>query len=509
MSDYELIITEGYKKGHRFMVNDGEVTIGRSKDNVIVLEDDRVSRYHCRIARNNTGKYEIKDLDSTNSTFVNDIKTREKALDIGDQIKIGDTLFLFTTVKDAEKISQEEVRKKGTRIITVTQMKIAPEESKILDSALIGDDIEALKNAHKNLAMMYKIGMIINSTQDIARLIEMLAEKLLEILQPDRVVIMLFANGRGKIVKKVVRTKYGDFEDADNVSMSVIQEASSEGMAILSYDALADDRFKYKQSVILNRIRSAICVPIKSREEVLGVIYIDTHINIGKFTEQDLQFLSIIANQAGVAIHNAKLYEDMDDLFTGSLKTLVAAIEAKDPVTSGHSIRVMKFSLAIAEEIGLDKEIIHNLKISALLHDIGKIGIPESILGKPAALSEDEFTRMKEHPARGAEIIKNIKNVEEVVSGVRHHHERFDGYGIPDGLKGEKIPLISRILAVADTFDAMAFDRPYRKGISIEKVAKEIERCSGSQFDPKIVEAFLKAYHSDRIHSFGVEEDYA
>lgn len=499
MSEVELIVIKGLKKGMRFSLKEDEITIGRGKDNTIVLEDARVSRHHCCIVRHEADKYEMRDLNSTNKTLINDTEIRAKDLVAGDQIQVGSTLFLFTTVKDAERISQEEILKKGTRLITVTEMKIAPEESRILDSSIIGDNMEALKKAHKDLAIIYKIGTLINSIQDTEELLNILADKLVEVMRPDRVVLMLFGNGRGKVVNRVVRTKYGTIEGAGDISMSMVHEATSEGMAILSYDALADERFKHKQSVILNRIRSAMCVPIKSRDMVWGVIYIDTHIRVGKFSEQDLQFLSIIANQAGIAIQNAKLYEDLDDLFTGSLKTLVATIEAKDPVTSGHSLRVTIFSLAIGKELGLSKDEMRILKISGLLHDIGKVGIPEAILGKPAPLSEDEFIRMREHSERGAEIIKNIKNVEEVVLGVRHHHERYDGYGMPDGLKAEHIPIISRIIAVADTFDAMAYDRPYRKGISIDKVVSEIERCSGTQFDPKIVDAFLKAYNKGNM----------
>lgn len=499
MSEIELIIVEGVNKGVRYPFNGNEIRIGRNNDNQIILEDEKVSRHHCSIIRHPDNRFEINDLNSTNKTFVNEVEVHSRDLNVGDLVRIGDTLFLFTTVVDTEKVLQDDVVRKGTRVITITEMKIAPEESKLLDSSSIGDNLDALKKAHRDLAIIYKIGTLINAIQDTNELLNVLADKLVEVVHPDRVVLLLFGNGRGKIINRVVRTKYNDVEEASHISMSMVQESVSEGLAILSYDALADERFKHKQSVILNRIRSAICVPIKIRNSVLGAIYLDTHVRLRHFTEQDLQFISIIANQAGVAIQNAKLYEDMDELFTGSLKTLVATIEAKDPITSGHSLRVMKFSQAIGEEMKLNKEQMRVLTISSLLHDIGKVGIPEMILGKPAPLSKNEFIRMKEHAARGAEIIKNIKNVEAVVFGVRHHHERYDGYGIPDGLKGENIPIASRIIAVADTFDAMTSDRPYRKGIKMDKVIKEIERNSGSQFDPKIVSAFLSAYSKNSL----------
>lgn len=502
MTEYELIVIKGINRGMRYPLSTDKVSIGRGVDNNIVLEDDMVSRHHCAILCK-MNKYELEDLGSTNKTMVNGAEISDKILTIGDQIQVGNAVFLFSTVRDEEKVLKREELRGGTKVITVTEMKIVPDESKLLDVSGIKDNLDELRRAHRDLATMYKLGSIINSIQDVTELLNVLADKLIEVLQPDRVVLMLFGNGRGKIVNKVIRTGGAPMNigaDIGDISMSMVHEVLTEGMAILSYDALADSRFREKQSVILNRIRSAMCTPIMGKDTALGVIYADTNTVSGRFTEQDLQLLSIIGNQAGIAIQNVKLYEDMDDLFTGSLKTLVATIEAKDSVTSGHSVRVTVFSQAIARELGLGKEGMRILKIAALLHDIGKVGVPESILGKPAPLSENEFVRMREHPTRGAEIIENIKNVEEVVTAVRHHHERYDGAGIPDGLKGNNIPLISRILAVADTFDAMTFDRPYRKGVAMEKVVKEIQRCSGTQFDPRVVDAFLQAYNKGMMN---------
>lgn len=498
MAQLELIIISGMNKGLRYPVQDKMISIGRSMDNQIVIEDGRVSRQHCCLVRNGE-KCELKDLQSTNKTYVNDKLAAEKSLSIGDHIKIGDTTFLLTTVAEGDKLLDREEFHTGTKLITVTEMKIAPDESKILDVSVLGDNLAALRRAHQDLATIYKIGLLINSVQGTDRLLQTLADKLMKVGHPDRVVLILFEDSINKLRTRVVRTRDGRPADDVNISMSMVAEAAAEGMSILSYDALADERFKNKESVIINKIRSAVCIPIKSGLKILGVMYIDTKVDAGMFSEYDLQFLSIIANQAGIAVQNARLYEDMDDLFTGALRTLVATIEAKDPITSGHSVRVTAVSLIIADELDLDKKSTRILRISALLHDIGKVGVPEAILGKPAPLSKDEFVMMREHAPRGAEIIKNIKNVEQVIVAVRHHHERYDGTGIPDRLKGEQIPLNSRIIAVADAFDAMSSDRPYRKGVSVDKVVKEIQRNSGSQFDPKVVDGFLKAYKKNKF----------
>lgn len=500
MQNKELIIVKGYGKGKRIPLNKPKITIGRSTDNKVVLEDEKVSRYHCVVSKTHGGKYEIQDLESTNLTLVNNEPIKSKIIDNGDLVKIGDSTLLLTTAENAEKLVSENPVHIGTKVITVTEMKIVPDENKILDVSSLGDNLAGLRRAHHDLATIYKIGSIMNKVQDTGALMDVLTNKLMEVVQAGRVVLILFGTDIKKIVSKKVRTRSGRNDDISNISMSMVEEAASEKMAILSYDALADDRFKDKHSVILNKIRSVMCIPIMVLGKVLGVIYIDTMGDIGSFSEYDLQFLSIIANQAGIAIQNAKLYEDLDDLFTGTLKTLVAAIEAKDSITSGHSIRVTSFSTAIGEELGLEKDQMRILEISSLLHDIGKVGVPEAILGKAAPLSEDEFVRLREHAPRGAEIVKNIKNVEGVVAAIRHHHERYDGKGIPGGLKGESIPLISRIIAVADTFDAMSSDRPYRKKVSFYITEKEILSNSGTQFDPKIVEAFKAASKKGRLH---------
>lgn len=498
MVDCEMIIIEGVDKGLHYPINKSKITIGRNKDNDIVLRGDLVSRYHSELCKIGEDAVIIKDLGSTNRTIFNGKAISEQKLKIGDQVQIGNTVFLFTTVREAEEILKEvkgKVKsKEKKRVITITEMKLVPDVNKLLDASFIGDDIEALRHAHRDLVTLYKLGALINSIQDTTELSNILADQLMKLLQPDRVVIMLFKGKQGEPEKKVIASKKAKDAKSLDISMTMVHEALADGMAFLSYDALTDERFKNKKSVIINKIRSAMCTPLKGRNEIIGAIYVDTNITIGKFTEQDLQLLSIIGNQAGIAIQNARLYENIDDLFTGALKTLVATIEAKDSATSGHSARVTAFSMAIARELGIRKDMMRILNISALLHDIGKIAVPEKILIKPAPLNEDESVMMREHSARGAEIIKNIKNVDEVIAAIRHHHERYDGCGIPDGLKGEKIPLVSRIIAVADTFDAMTYDRPYRKSVSTSRAVKEIQRCSGTQFDPDVVNAFITAY---------------
>jgi putative nucleotidyltransferase with HDIG domain len=189
--------------------------------------------------------------------------------------------------------------------------------------------------------------------------------------------------------------------------------------------------------------------------------------------------------------------DELDKLFRGTIKALASAVDAKSPWTRGHSERVTSYSLAVGAEMGLSESDLKTLELAGLLHDIGKIGIYETILDKAARLTEDEVKIMREHPGKGAEILSHVKHFEAMVPIVRGHHESYDGSGYPDGLKGGEIPLMARILAVCDTYDAMTSDRPYRKGRTKDEAIRELRRCSGTQFDSDVVKAFAKAMWMD------------
>jgi len=175
-----------------------------------------------------------------------------------------------------------------------------------------------------------------------------------------------------------------------------------------------------------------------------------------------------------------------------SIMAIANTIEAKDPYTSGHSNRVARCSVAIATRLGLDEETIRNISFMALLHDIGKIGVPDEVLNKPLPLEDKEFDIIKKHPTMGYEILKNITAISNVHFGALYHHERYDGRGYPAGIEGEEIPFVARIIAIADTYDAMTSDRAYRKALSNEEVIKEFSNSRGKQFDPKIQDVFVE-----------------
>jgi len=237
-------------------------------------------------------------------------------------------------------------------------------------------------------------------------------------------------------------------------------------------------------------IPTLLAIPLVSRDTVKGVLLLGDR-QPGGFAREETFVLEKIASQISVALENAKLYEDMKSLFISTVSSLANAIDAKSPWTKGHSERVMIISAEIAQEMGLTEFSVEQIKIAGLLHDIGKIGILEALLENPDKISDEQFPPMLLHPEIGVAILSPIEQLQDILPVIRHHHERYNGTGYPDGLKGEEIPLQARIVAVADAFDAMVSDRPYKKGFSVKKALKVLEKGAGSQFDPAVVECFL------------------
>ncbi len=238
---------------------------------------------------------------------------------------------------------------------------------------------------------------------------------------------------------------------------------------------------------------SMMCAPLKIKDKVIGALNIATE-NHTEFSSSDLKLFTTLSHNVGIFVENVKLYKELKEIFISTVYTLAETIEMRDNYTGNHTKRVMEYSYAIGEVIGMNKDALEELRLSAILHDIGKIGVRDDVLLKPGKLTDEEFALMKKHPVFGEEILKKIKGLEHIIPGVKHHHERHDGRGYPDGLKEDEIELNAKIISVADTFDAMTSDRPYRKGLDPKIAIDELIKCSGTQFDGKIVDAFIKAF---------------
>jgi putative nucleotidyltransferase with HDIG domain len=263
------------------------------------------------------------------------------------------------------------------------------------------------------------------------------------------------------------------------------------GKPIAVQDILAEKRIVHSSMLVEEGIKSLVAVPIAIKNTRLGVI-LGYSTKKRFFTDNEINLLNTIARQAAGAIENARLYTFMHENFLNTIKALSAAIDTKDHYTHGHSKNVMDYSAYIAAELGLSPVEVEIIRFAGLLHDIGKIGVSESILSKKSGLNDDEFAIISTHPRLGAMIMDSVDFLKKISPIAYHHHERWDGRGYPMGLKGEDIPLGARIISVADAFDAITSKRSYSDAQDDDFGLREIIKCSGTQFDPKIVDAFVK-----------------
>ncbi len=259
-------------------------------------------------------------------------------------------------------------------------------------------------------------------------------------------------------------------------------------------------------------LQAMVCIPSYFRNELLGFLLLGKKENGRKFIDEELDFFVALNSNVAMAIRNAQLFKELGyeldrkhQLFVRTTVALAAAIEAKDHYTHGHTSRVTDLSIEIAQRIAqkdkkeFDVKFLENLHIASLLHDIGKIGVPEHILNKRSGLTVGERNRIKEHPMIGVNILKPIKELEGSLLGVRYHHERFDGKGYPEGIAGKQIPLVASIISVADSFDAMNTNRPYRAALDKQDAINEIRSLSGKQFSPFVTDIFLELCKEGRF----------
>jgi len=247
------------------------------------------------------------------------------------------------------------------------------------------------------------------------------------------------------------------------------------------------------------KIASLISFPLLVKDKVIGFLYLARYVPRECFTTDDIQPLSILAAKAAIWLETSRLYQHLELAYLDTIKALANAVEARDVYTRGHTERVCYIAEALAHQLGWDLQQMNQIKMGSILHDIGKIGVPDRILNKPNSLTTDEFEVMKKHPQMGAKMLEGINFLEPALPYILYHHERFDGKGYPFGLKGEDIPLEGRLMAVVDTFDAITSDRPYRKNRGFTTAIQELREHSGTQFDPAMADALIELWAHGEI----------
>ena len=339
----------------------------------------------------------------------------------------------------------------------------------------------------KALIPLFEISKLLLTEIDLAHLFKIITEVLVQEFAVERVSLMLLDGPTGSLL---VRASHGLPTDLALQAKRHTGEGVA-GLVLQRREPVIISKGKHPDPAVtaaLNRDDmplSSMSVPLVGKDKVLGVL------NVSKFTDpafttSDLQIVSVLASQVVAAMENASLFEGLRDSYFRTVQALVAAVEAKDPYTRWHSTNVAKYAVAIGRDLGLSPTQLEELHIAAILHDVGKIGISERIISKPDRLSREEYDVMKDHPAHGIRILEPIGFAPSIISAIYQHHERFDGKGYPRGLAGDSISLPARVLAVADSVDAMVSERPYRGTISTAMVLQELEKEQGRQFDPAI-----------------------
>jgi HD-GYP domain-containing protein (c-di-GMP phosphodiesterase class II) len=377
---------------------------------------------------------------------------------------------------------------------------IAAEVTVVIENASLL--MEARRQADQ-FVLLTRLSTILNSTLDALQVRRRAMEAAVELLECETGSLYLIDEKRDELYFEVALGEKGEAVKEIRLKMGegIAGWVAQEGKSDLVPDTSKDPRWAGRVDKHSKfKTRNMVTVPVKAKGKVIGVL--QTINKLGKkFDKEDLRLMESLADQVAIALENARLYEEQRDMFMETAQALATAIEKRDPYTGGHTRRVRDFSMATAKYMKLTPEESELLELAAILHDTGKIGVDDRVLRKPGKLSDSEFEQMKKHPVYGYEILQHVKQLAPAIPGMKHHHERYDGKGYPEGLADGGIPLIARIIAVADTFDAMTSDRPYRKGLSDKTAAKELRRCSGAQFDSAVVKAFLKAYNKGEIVS--------
>jgi putative nucleotidyltransferase with HDIG domain len=476
------------------------VTVGRVGQCEIHIDDQAVSRRHCTLTLQGAA-VAITDLSSANGTFLNEIEVKSASARAGDVIRVGSTVLELrdpaAQTHSASRTARVAVEAdKG--IEPVIRRHIEPADVDWLSSGTSAlPALELLQRAQRHLKTLHRVSEVMAGARDLQALASAALETILEVTAADRAALVLRTEGSDGPGADVAASRLRSGIDGTfTLSRTLVTDTIAKGVSIFARDASADERFASGQSVIGQGIRSVMCVPLRTTDEILGALYVDSQSGPGRFSDEDLELLAAIGNHTGVALHRVRLLGEIERLLLDTVRAIAATIDAKDGYTHRHSERVAALAARIAAEMGLGVDQQELAELSALLHDVGKIAVPDSILNKPGSLTAEEFAEMRKHPVHGARILANIQSplVSAVLPGVRYHHERWDGSGYPEGLSGNGIPLLGRLLGVADYLDALTSARAYHEPKSLDEVVRLIANGAGVLFDPEIAGAVVRLH---------------
>ncbi len=478
-----VVVLNGDLKGKKFPVQpDKVISLGRDTDATIQILDQGVSRQHSEIYVIGDLVF-LKDLGSTNGCYINDEKVLENVLRDGDRVRIGNTVLLYedkgVELADLERQVDYEVgdddgkdalSKGKTVVIRLSKEDL---EGKPKGAAAEGD------RRTNQLSLVYETSRLMAKQKDVVALVREVLNLAVKTTKADSGFVFLLDPKTGKLDSKASVDKEGG-APGSKVSRSIVRDVMKSGTSILSSDAAGDARFKGSDSVVLRQIKSVICAPILFQEKVTGILYLHSSSMLSAFEPPELEAATVIAIQLGSAIAGFLATLRLRKMTSSTIQALVTAMEMRDPKTAGHSERVASIAAHIGREIKASPQDVRRIYLAGLLHDVGKIALsPSDKLGTGHKTRND-------HPALGEKLLQNVEAFQDVIPALKHHHEAMDGSGYPDGLRGDKIPLMARLVAVANVFDNLV-----THGGAVSNALADLSENAGRLYDERMVKALM------------------
>ncbi len=484
-------IKNGPDKGKSFEVGETPVVIGRETPEGVRILDQGASRKHAEIFK--IGEmYFIRDLESKNGTFVNDERIAEELLQVGDKIKIGSTLFAFEETGVAQEAQPPE---RNIQFSSVEQLEATME----IDLAGVKKTELASEEpgAHKTLKTLFEVGKALVTEEDEKSLLQKVLFFAVDALSADAG--YTFARDPDdRLIPVAIHEK--NTEEGRKISRSIIKRVFKTQKAVMTSDAAQDARFKDRQSVVIKKIQSVICVPLMALDKIKGVMYLHGSGIETVFSQEDFELAAFIGIQTGHALESLRASARQRRILMSAIKTMVAILELRNPKSRGHSERVCVYSAAIANCMNMRPEEGRNVQFAALLHDIGKIVKSEksSVIQRDSDVVSDEAGGVEDHVIHGEDIIRHMEGMETVLPGIRSHHENFNGTGYPDGLSGDAIPFVARVIRVADAFDHEIHGAPAVPQ-QIKEAVVRIGKNEQGLFDPMVCKCMVLAYRNGTL----------
>jgi len=505
-----LRIKTGPNRDQLTHVGETPVSLGREPTCAIQLYDHAASRNHAEVFRIGEMCF-VRDLGSRNSTYVNEEKIEEELLRVGDKIRIGSTVIVFEddeagAAKDEDEDAEASLPNVKFHDGEEEAEEEAEGETSDQDEATIELNLDrkqlseiraagAGKEVAAHLGILFDLSKAISAENHLRPLMEKILGIAAEGVRA-KVGVIFLRDARTDQFAPKAHTGIEKGEDL-KVSRTIIRRVAKYGKAVLTTDAVKDARFKSTESVVLQGIHSVLCVPLVSHEQTIGILYLESPGVDQPFKPEDLDLVTSIGFQAAIAIQNVSAQTQQRRVLSGAIRTLVAALEMHNPDMQGHSERVCTYAAAIASQLKLSEMEKHNVQLAALLHDIGKVAATDK---EPEA--DGDGPKEEEHVLLGVKLLENMPGMDDILPGIKSHHEKADGTGVPDGLSGDNVPLIAKIVSVANTLDhLMTKGGDEGAGITTKEALLELSKMGGQALDSEIVAALFVAHRSGQLFS--------